>query len=161
MLRHRLLVRLSTRRRGVVATELLLTLPLIVLLGVFLVGLADLVVAEQKLDEASGRAGRIIAMGGSEQDVRMMLNAFLGPERAQHAQVTITPLNRPELSFATDSFAMEIDATNFTDAPAANNKHRELIEVRIELDVRRATVTTLVPLGRDEKLIGRTVVLRH
>ncbi len=161
MFRHRLLDRRSKRSRGVVTAELLLTLPLIVLLGAFLVGLVDLVIAEQKLDEASGRAGRIVALGGSEQDVRTMLDAFWGPERARYAQVTITPLNQPGISPSTDSFATEIDAVNFADAPVARTQHRELIEVRIELDVRRATVTKLVPLGRDEKLIGRTVVSRH
>jgi hypothetical protein len=143
------------------ALELLLTLPLVVFAGVLMVGIADLVIAEQKLDEASGRAGRIVAMGGSEQDVRNMLAAFLGAERAHHATVTITPLHRPEISPSTDYSAMEMEATNFAVSPAGGIKHRELIEVRIELDVGHATVTKMVPLGRDEKLIGRTVVLRH
>ncbi|MCS6865235.1 MAG: hypothetical protein RMJ56_16420 [Gemmataceae bacterium] len=147
--------------RGVVSVELLFTLPLVVLAGFLMVGIADLVIAEQKLDEAAGRAGRIVAMGGSEQDVRNMLTAFLGPERAQHTQVTLTPLKRPEILPSADSAAMEMEAANFADAPPVGAKHRELIEVRIELEVRHATVTALVPLGRTEKLIGRTVVPRH
>ena len=56
-------------RRGIVIFEALAAIPLflIVLLGG--VGMADLLITEQLVSEASGRAARKAAMGGSTEEI--------------------------------------------------------------------------------------------
>jgi hypothetical protein len=156
------------RRRGTAAAETLLVLPLFALLLAGMIGLADLLIAEQQLDEASGRAARCAALGGTEEQVRDTIRAVLGPERAKHATIHITPLgceNRPGRS---DDRADRQAGTrdDRQDGHADDGHHGRgspcgLIEVRIELEARYATVTRLAPVRRSEKLVARTVMQRE
>ena len=169
-----------TGRRGVAAFELLLLLPILLLLLAGMVGVADLLIAEQRLDEAAARAGRVAAMGGSREQVEEAIVAVLGPDRAQHATISITPV--PGATGSSDELPLVKDEQkNYAISPHDNSglagyddpnypgvttpdrkcRHLELVEVRIEIDLRHAAATSLVPLSRDEKLVGRTVVNRH
>src|SRR5262245_34764487 len=80
-------------RRGVITIELLLALPGFLALIFGMVGLADLLVAEQLLAEASGRAARTAALGGSEEQVKEAVRSILGPERTDRATIHVRPAN--------------------------------------------------------------------
>ncbi len=126
-------------RRGSTAVEALLVLPLLLAVAAGLVGLADLLVAEQLVGEASVRAARVAALGGDETEVRQVVAAVLGPARAARAQVII---GRP-------------DGQTSPIAPG------EPLEVRVEITVRDATMTWLVPAPPSEPLIGRAIMLKE
>lgn len=136
-------------RRGSMAFEALLLLPLMLVVIFVGAGVADLVVAEQQVDEASGRAARAAALTGSKQAVRDAVRASLGPGRAQHAKIFVGPLGK----------AVEITNTDSDDLiPIA---HRESFEVRVEIEARYGTATRLAPVGGDEPLVGYTVMQRE
>lgn len=119
--------------------EALLALPLLLLVAAGLVGLADLLVAEQLVGQASALGARVAALGGDEAEVRQAVAAVLGPDRAERAQVVIgTPEGTP--------------------SPPAPGQP---LEVRVEIRVRDATLTWLVPSDPNEPLVGRTVMLRE
>ncbi len=128
------------RRRGLVAAEALLILPLFLLVAVGMVGIADLLIAEQLVDEASGRGARAAAIRGSQEDVEAAVLAVLGEERAKEAKIT----------------AQGIDGTELKLVPPG-----ALLEVRVELDVKQATMTRLAPVFGSEPIAGRTVMLRE
>jgi hypothetical protein len=135
-----------------VAVETLLVLPLFLALVVGMVGVADLLVAEQLLGEASGRAARTAALGGSEEQVRESIRAVLGPERAAHAKIYVGPAaGQPKGNKGNGE-------PGHKDRPVAPG---EMIEVRIEIAARHATATGLAPVGGDEPLVGRTVMQRE
>ncbi|MDW8243464.1 MAG: hypothetical protein RMJ88_09655 [Thermogemmata sp.] len=119
--------------------EILLTLPLLLLVAAGLVGLADLLVAEQLVGEAAARAARVAALGGDETEVQQVVAAVLGEHRASRARILI---GSPE----------------GTPSPPAPGQP---LEVRVELRVRDATLTWLVPANPNELLIGRAVMLRE
>lgn len=132
----------STRvrsRRGAVAFETLLVLPLFLALVLGMVGIADLLIAEQLVAEASGRAARTAAIGGSEQEIRESVRAVLGSDRAEKARITVVPVSGEP-------------------GPVPPGG---LIEARIELDVRDATWTRLAPVSGDDSVVGRAVMLRE
>ena len=130
-------------RRGSVAVEALFILPLLLLVVLGGVGIADLIIAEQIVDEASGRAARTAATGGSKERIRTTALAALGPERAKHAEVTVTVLGRQKKSDHDDEYD-----------PAPG----ELLEIRVTVPARSATATRLAPLKSDAVLIGRSVI---
>jgi hypothetical protein len=133
------LVRSSRTRRGAVAFEALLIVPLFLTLAAGVVGIADLLITEQLIGEASGRAARTAALGGTEEQVIESIQAVLGSDRTQHAKVYI-------------------GSAHGEPGPVPPG---ELIEVRIQIEARHATVTRLVPVSSDEPLIGRTVMQRE
>src|SRR5437879_4820230 len=53
-------------RRGIVAAEMLLAIPVFMVVVLGMVGLSDLLITEQLLAEASGRGARTAALGGTE-----------------------------------------------------------------------------------------------
>jgi uncharacterized phage protein gp47/JayE len=119
--------------------ETLLILPLLLAAAAALVGLGDLLVAEQLVGEASVRAARVAALGGDETEVRQVVATVLGPTRAARAQVYIgSPDGQP--------------------SPVAPGQP---LEVRIEITVRDATMTWLVPASPSELLIGRAIMLKE
>lgn len=126
-------------RRGSTAVETLLILPLLLAVAAALVGLGDLLVAEQLVGEASVRAARVAALGGDETEVRQVVATVLGPARASRAQVYIGSPNGPT-------------------SPVAPGQP---LEVRIEITVRDATMTWLVPASPNEVLVGRAVMLKE
>jgi len=123
-----------------VAFEALAAIPLflIVLLGG--VGIADLLITEQLVSEASGRAARKAAMGGSTEEIDAVVRAVLGDKRAGQATITVRG----------------VDGTEASQVPPGG-----LLEVRIEIAARHALTTGLAPVGADEPLLGRTVMQRE
>jgi Flp pilus assembly protein TadG len=128
-----------TRRRGIYTIELLLALPVFLALLVGMVGLADLLVTEQLLAEASGRAARAAALGGSEEQIKEAVRAVLGPERTERTRI-------------------RVGAANGQSGPVPPGG---LIEVRVEIEAQYATVTGFAPVRNDEVLLGRTVMQRE
>jgi Flp pilus assembly protein TadG len=126
-------------RRGAAAVETLLVLPLFLAILLGMVGIADLTVTEQLLNEASGRAVRTAALGGTEEQVRASVRAVLGDKRSEHAKITVIAVNGEPGPIP----------------PGA------LIEVRVEIDARHATATSLAPISGDEPLFGRSVMQRE
>lgn len=173
MLPNRPLPPTRARRRGLVAAEMLLVLPIFLLLLTGMIGFADLLIAEQKMDEASGRAARVAALGGSEEQIEEAVRAVLGPDRAKHATIHITPICGHDANRTGDEDHEDQKDSADHDDGEGDGKSREsgrapprgrhlgLIEVRVELEVRYATATRFVPTARTEKLIGRTVVQRQ
>lgn len=145
------------RRHGVAAVELLLVTPILLAIAIGMVGLADLIIAEQKVDEASGRAARVAALGGSDDQIEAAVRATLGSDRAS---VRLTPIRAPRPASAEGGH----DRTEADEGAADTDKgsgHLELIEVRVEIEVRHVAATRFVPTSRTEKLVGRTVVQRQ
>lgn len=126
-------------RRGVVTVELLLALPVFIALMLGMVGLADLAVSEQMLAEASGRAARAAALGGSEEQVKEAVRSVLGSERTERATI-------------------RVGAANGQPGPVPPGG---LIEVRVEIEAQYATATRFAPIRDDEVLLGRTVMQRE
>lgn len=126
-------------RRGATAVETLLSLPLLLVVAAGLVGLSDLLVAEQLVGEASVQAARVAALGGDMTEVRQVVAAVLGPTRAAQAQIFV---GRPDGN----------------DGPVAPGQP---LEVRIEITVRDATMTWLVPASPSEPIIGRVIMLKE
>jgi Flp pilus assembly protein TadG len=121
------------------AAELFFVLPLLLILTLGMVGLADLLIAEQLVTEASGRGARVIALGGTEDQAKDAIQAVIGPDRTDKANivfVTTTDDGQP--------------------IPPGG-----LIEVRIELETQYATVTQFAPVASDDLVIGRTVMQRE
>ena len=129
-----------SRRRGVLAAEALLAIPLFLLVVLGAVGMADLLITEQVVGEASGRAARTAAMGGSPEDVTNVVRAVLGDERAKQATITVRG----------------VDGTDASLVPPGG-----LLEVRVQIPARHATTTGLAPVSGDEPLVGRTVMQRE
>jgi len=129
-----------TPRRGFVTMELLyFALPVFLIVVFGMVGLGDLLVTEQLLAEASGRAARAAALGGSEEQIKDAVRSILGPDRTGHAKIHVG----------------RADGGSGPVPPGG------LIEVRIEIEARHATVTHLAPVSDDELLLGRTVMQRE
>lgn len=126
-------------RRGVVALETLLLLPVLLLVVAGMVGLTDLIMAEQKLDRASGAAARVAAGGGSDEDIERAVHATLGEKQARHAKIYVSR-----------------EDENGRPIPQGG-----MIEVRVEIQARHATATPLAPIRPSEPLIGRTVMPRE
>ena len=132
-------VRNNRIRRGVISFELLLFIPLVMAMLLGMAGVADLIISEQLIGEASGRAARTAALGGTEEQINESIQAVLGADRAGHAKIYI-------------------GAANGEPGPVPPGG---LIEVRIEIESRHATSTGLAPVSGDEPLIGRTVMQRE
>jgi Flp pilus assembly protein TadG len=113
--------------------------PLFMALVLGLMGLADLLITEQLLGEASGRGARTAALGGSEEQVKEAVRSVLGKDRADKADIVVR-------------------AADGTEGPVPPGG---LLEVRVELKVRDGTATGFAPVARDEVLIGRTVMQRE
>jgi hypothetical protein len=151
-------------RRGTIATEALLVLPIFVAIVVAMVGFADLLIAEQKLDEASARAARVAALGGSQKQIEAAVRGVLGPERAERAKVHITPLPadcRHDRDGRDERDDRGRDDHDERGGRAPHADRLQLIEIRVELEVRHAAATGFVPLSGSERLVGRTVVHRQ
>lgn len=127
-------------RRGSVATETLLVLPLLLLVVLGMVGLADLIISEQLLAEAGGRAARAAALGKSDEEIAAAARSVLGDERAANATICVRPVN------------------GRCDEPVPPGG---LFEVRIEIAARHATTTRLALIDPDEVLVGRAVMQRE
>jgi len=126
-------------RRGAAAFETVLVLPVFLALLLGMVGIADLIITEQLLIEASCRGARAAALGGSPEQVRECVRAVLGEERCRRATIHVGPAG---------------------DEPGPVPPGG-LIEVRVELEARHATATGLAPVRGDEPLVGRTVMQRE
>ncbi len=126
-------------RRGVASFEAIFVLPIFLALVLGMAGIADLLIAEQLIGEASGRAARTAALGGSEEQVKESIRAVLGPDRADRAKIYVL-------------------AANGEPGPIPPGG---LIEVRIEIEARHATTTGLAPVSGNEPLVGRAVMQRE
>lgn len=126
-------------RRGVASFEAIFVLPIFLALVLGMAGIADLLITEQLIGEASARAARTAALGGTEEQVKESIRAVLGPDRADHAKI-------------------HVGAANGEPGPVPPGG---LIEVRIEIECRHATTTGLAPVSGDEPLVGRTVMQRE
>jgi Flp pilus assembly protein TadG len=136
----RLLATRADRRRGTLSVEALFVLPLFLLVVLGAVGIADLVVSEQLVDEAAGRAARAAALGGSPEEVSAAVRAVLGEARANQTTVTVRGT----------------DGKDPSEVPPGG-----LLEVRVAIPARHATTTGLAPVPGDELLLGRTVMQRE
>ena len=177
-----------TARRGAVAFETLLFLPLFTLVMFGAVGIADLILAEQRLDEACGRAARCAAVGGSPEQVRACVVAVLGHERGKHAKIYVGPVGKSgrighderEDDHNSRDDRDDRDNRNDRDEPRhvrlskpEHGSHGddgiewhpvrcgELLEVRIELDAHVATSTKLARICGSKSLLTRTVMQRE
>ena len=142
-------------RRGTAAFEMLLMIPLLTLVIFGAAGIGDLIVTEQLIDESAGRAARTAAMGGSRKQVCETVYTVLGPNRAKHAKIYVGPVggkDKDDYFNCSDETAIEKPIT----VPSG-----ELVEVRVELEAKYATVTRLAPVSGSEVLIGRTVMQRE
>lgn len=131
---------LDRSRHGSIATEALLTLPLLLLLLAGLVGLADLLISEQMLAEASGRAVRAAALGKSDDEIIDAVRSVLGEERTASATICVRPIDG-----------------DYGDPVQPG----QLVEVRVELAARSATATPLALVDPDEILFGRSVMQKE
>ena len=129
-------------RRGAVSVEALFAVPLLLAVVLGIVGVADLIVTEQVLAEASGRGARAAALGGTPHEVEAAVRAVLGPDRSRHARI----------------FAGPADGHHYGHRPVPPGG---LIEVRVVIAARDATATPFAPVGGDERLVGRTVMQRE
>jgi Flp pilus assembly protein TadG len=118
----------------------MLVLPLLLLVVLGMVGLADLIISEQMLAEAGGRAARAAALGKSDEEIAAAARSVLGDERAANATISVRPVGGRE---------------NEPVPPGG------LVEVRIEIAARHATTTRLALVDPDEVLIGRAVMQRE
>ena len=153
--------RRSTRRHGLAAVELLLVAPVLLGLATGMIGLADLIIAEQKVDEASGRAARVAALGGSDDQIEAAVRATLGPDRAKHANIHLTPIRAPRDAGAGGGHDDRPEKGDGATDEDKGTGHLELIEVRVEIEVRHIATTRFVPTAGTDKLVGRTVVQRQ
>jgi len=71
---------MRTKRRGLLAMELLLALPILLALVLAVVQFALLLSARQQVTVAAREAARVAALGGSPADVRRVVDRFVGPE---------------------------------------------------------------------------------
>jgi len=81
---------LRTRRRGVLALELLLILPILLLLVLAMVQFSLTLYARQQLVAASREACRVAALGGNLGDVEQMVHKVLGGGRIADAEIEMT-----------------------------------------------------------------------
>ena len=78
------------RRRGHVVLETLLVVPILVTLLVAGVILGMLLLAEQKVDEASGLGARVGSVGGTDDDIHAAVSRALGENGAAKSTVYIS-----------------------------------------------------------------------
>lgn len=161
MLARRPTSRKAPARRGAISFEALLILPLFTLVIFGAVGIADLVITEQLIDEASGRGARVAALGGSREQVEEAVRAVIGPERMKHAKVHIGPAARGgkknDKNDDNDRKRKDRDDDSGERAVPPGG----LLEVRVELPARHATATRLAPIRATETLVGRTVMQKE
>ncbi len=124
---------------GVVALEILLLLPLLLILLVGVVGLVDLIAAEQTLDEAAGVGARVLAAGGTDDEVVAAVQAVLGNGRTERAIIRAIR-----------------DTADGQPIPPGG-----LVEVRVELEARYAITTAFAPVARGRTLVSRSVMPRQ
>src|SRR5262245_50236664 len=74
-------------RRGLAATEFLLIVPLLLIVVFGCVEICMIVVAEQRLAEASREGARIAALGGDYHDVCQTVHTTLGSDRYAKVEV--------------------------------------------------------------------------
>ena len=78
-------------RRGTIALEMLLILPVFLALLVGFVEFSSIVVVEERLEAASAQGARVASQGGSVTDVYTAVNYSLGPGGLQdNRTITIT-----------------------------------------------------------------------
>jgi hypothetical protein len=169
-------------RPGSAAFETLLILPLFLIAIFGAVGLSDLLIAEQRLDEAAGRLARLAACGGSKDQIRSVAVACLGPDRVRNAKIYVGPCRRNgnqsdqgQNQQGQDRDHNSSDPTLRSDDHSDGNRTDqgpgsivvipvqpgELVEVRIELAAGVTTVTCLAPIRGGEILLGRAVMQRE
>lgn len=139
-------------RRGSVSFEALLVLPLLLMVVCGGVGLADLLVSEQMIDEASAKAARTAALGGSAERVRQTARAALGPKRAEHAEITVRVIRAEKADERRDDPEQDRGGDDYHPAPG------DLLEVRVTIPARHATATALAPIKGGKELVGRSVI---
>ena len=84
------MIRKPQVRSGQVVLETLLVMPILVTLLAAGVVLGMLLLAEQKVDEASGLGARVGSVGGTDQDIRNAVRRALGENWAYHSTVCIS-----------------------------------------------------------------------
>ena len=129
-------------RRGHVALELLLVLPILLTVLLGTVEFSLLLTAQQQVSLASREATRVAALGGSVGDIEQVVRLTLGDSR--FAQATVTPIL--------------VDA-NGNPIPSG-----EPIAVRVELPASAAVPDLLVFAGlsiRNQVLMGQTVMRKE
>ncbi|WP_161968018.1 TadE/TadG family type IV pilus assembly protein [Fimbriiglobus ruber] len=131
-----------TRRRGAVSIETLLSLALMLAVVLGIIGVADLIITEQVLAEASARGARSAALGGTQDQIESAVRRVLGPVRAEGVQIFVGP----------------VAGAPSPDQPVPPGG---LIEVRVEVGARQATMTPFAPVGAQEKLVARSVMQRE
>jgi hypothetical protein len=130
------------RRRGSLALELLLLMPVLtgILLAIVEIGMLEF--ADQQLTAASREGARVAAQGGDEDDVELAVRRYLGRGRLGDVHVDV----------------------DFKDRHGRPLPSGEPIEVRLSLPANHAVPDLLRFVGfsiKDKKLIGRTVMRKE
>jgi hypothetical protein len=129
-------------RRGHVALELLLVLPILLTVLLGTVEFSLLLTAQQQVSLASREATRVAAMGGSVAEIEQTVRLALGENR--FPQATVTPL---------------LVDSNGDPIPSG-----QPIAVRVELPATAAVPDLLVFTGlsiRNQVLMGQTVMRKE
>ncbi len=79
--------RAAPERRGVLAVELLLALPVVVIIVLAMIEFSLILIARQQLTAASREGARVAAVGGTEDDITSTVKTFLGTGALAAAEV--------------------------------------------------------------------------
>lgn len=154
----------SPRRRGSAPVELLIVLPVFLLILFGIGGLADLLITEQLLSEASARGARTAALGGTKAEIEASVRAVLGPVRSKNVNIEIGIAE--EKQSASQAASPSTDGNNGSEqaepvSVTTGVPPGQLIAVRVSAKVRDVAATRLVPLGGNELLVGQTVMQKE
>lgn len=69
----------TNRRRGILAMEMLIALPILLSIVLAVVQFALLLSARQQVTVAAREAARVAALGGSPAEIRRVVDRFVGP----------------------------------------------------------------------------------
>lgn len=127
-----------TKRAGLFSVELIFVLPILFLVVFAVVEFSLVLSAERKLAEVSGVVARTGSLGGTDDEMKAVMNSALGPKWSANALLNVLP-TKPE---------DRIQGTT--------------LEVTVSLPARYAGPNLLRSLGLDltaATLVGRTVIV--
>jgi Flp pilus assembly protein TadG len=131
-----------SKRRGSLAIEMLIVLPVLLAIMLGMVEFSMLLVSRQELLTASREGARVAAIGGSQDDVEAAVRQFLGTGSLSQATIT----------------------TVLTDNQGQPLPSGSPVAVTVSLPANQAAPDLLVFIGfslRDETLVAQTVMRKE